>query len=208
MIEGPSHAERQQRYFRRRRWRRIGWLVMVLIVAGGAGLRFGRDPATLDVDRFHLRQFHLDVLQGDLLQLPDGTRVRLIGACCNNRPDAKHETLEFIGGNDVQLEIESAVQRNAAGELLAYAFVLRDGKRLHLNEHLIRQGLAFADRRWAFDCESQFRLLEQEAAGKRVGLWADFPDIALESMPTWRQRWWAEQQKPRWERGEWNTEPI
>ena len=179
-------------------------MIGFVLIVGGAGVRLGMTPPQLDVDRFDDRSHVADVLEGDLLRLADGTRVRLIGIDCNGDLLARDATRQLLHGQEIRLRLEDTVQRNAAGELLAYAYV----GDVAVNEMLLREGLAFADRRWQYDRLAQFKSLEQEAAHKRLGVWTSFPNVPLSVMPAWRQRWWTQEQKPMWEREEWNTEPV
>ncbi len=183
--------------------RRVSVVALSVLCLALIGWRIAR-PGWTDRQRFHQQSVRVDVVEGDLLRTKEGTLIRLLGSCANGREDAKaiaRAQVESAGG-DVMLYLEEVPTRNAAGEVMAYAFV---GEAL-LNQELIAAGVAFADRRFDYAYQQTFERTEEQAAYARRGVWKTFPDIPESAMPAWRWRWLMEQGKKPWERGEWRVE--
>ena len=121
------------------------------------------------------------VIDGDTIQLEDGSRVRYCGI---NTPETKdpRRGVEYYGkeaskfnkslveGKNVRLEFD-AQQQDKYGRLLAYVY-LQDGT--FVNAELVRQGYAQASTyppnvKYA----DLFRKYEQEAREQGRGLWSD-----------------------------------
>lgn len=174
-----SRPEKRKRRFRRGpRW--ISLLVLGLLAWAAYRL------LTAPIEPPGLREgtYELDfVVDGDTLQLRDGTRVRLIGVNTPETlkrdrpvepcgPEATRFTRDFLASKRVQLQFD--VERlDRYGRTLAYAFV--DGK--SLNEALVRQGLARYEPGFRYQqaMHRRFRLAEQAARQERLGIWAEPP---------------------------------
>ena len=83
-------------------------------------------------------------------------------------------------GSDVQLEVVSQDQFH---RIVATVWLLKDGKRVNINETMLREGHAWAYRRYMKD--PKFCDIEQEARSKKLGLWAQ-PVSDWVYPPEWR----------------------
>lgn len=156
-------------------------------------------------DRARYRGIHATITyvsDGDTLDIdvPDGkksvTRLRLWGVDCPEVAHAKEESDAYFGreaadfvqehytGRRVRLELDPNHNvRDKYGRLLAYVYSESDGEML--NELLVTEGLAYADRRFDHALKHRFVELEKKAAKAKMGLWAE---VKPEQMPAWRQR--------------------
>ncbi|MFQ5464214.1 MAG: thermonuclease family protein [Phycisphaerae bacterium] len=189
-----------------RRWRRVSWPTVVLIVAGALLLRerlITTPRATGDRERYHNQSFPVvRVVDGDTMDIdiPDlttgkkTTRLRLWGV---DTPEIAHggtsdmhfgpEATEFakktLLGHNVHLVLSPEKTRGKYGRLLVYVYDERGGTMF--NETLVRQGLAYADARFPHPYKRAFMDIEKRARRQQRGLWAT---VQLEQMPKWRQR--------------------
>ena len=164
-------------------------------------LRTDAPPAAgSDFGRYHNRTFVCTyVVDGDTLDVgvPDGTkaqtRIRLWGVDTPETakspggeryfgPEASAFTKSLVRDEPVRLELVAADTRGKYGRLLAYVFV----GDVMLNEALLEQGYAYADRRFAHPRRERFIQLEKRAQKQKVGLWAN---VTFDKMPEWRQRY-------------------
>lgn len=144
----------------------------------------------------------IHVADGDTfdIDIPDGdasvTRIRLWGIDC---PEIAHETgrsdgfygrdaadfvQEHLEGRRIRIALDpNRPSRGKYGRLLAYAF-LEDTDEM-LNEVLLQEGLAYADRRFDHVFALRFRDLERRAVKARRGLWES---VKASQMPAWRRR--------------------
>ena len=186
---------------RRRRWvRRLVLLAVlalrVLAVLDRAGVfRYRGD----DWGRFHGREFVVTrVIDGDTLCIrdPSGpddkeTKVRLVGVDAPElRPSPHHWAKQARGylseravGQPVVLRLEPTQTRDQYGRLLAYVYLTEDDC---LNSDLVRDGHAYADRRFAHTMRKQFEQEEDAARKAERGLWEQ---VTEGRMPEWRQKW-------------------
>ncbi len=124
------------------------------------------------------------VIDGDTLELVDGTRVRLIGVDTPElgrfgqpaQPlahEATRFTQQFLAGGPVRLQNDPYEQQDRYGRRLAYVWV----EDRMLNEELLRAGLARTriEFHYAEAMKVRFSLAEQEARQARRGLWASLP---------------------------------
>ncbi|HEX8341712.1 MAG TPA: thermonuclease family protein [Tepidisphaeraceae bacterium] len=87
------------------------------------------------------------------------------------------------GGRRLTLEFDGTEKRDQYGRLLAYAF----GEGLDcINVAIVRDGHAYADRRFSGMRRAQIEQAENDARKKGRGLWKS---IRTADMPAWRQRW-------------------
>jgi micrococcal nuclease len=191
---------------RRRRLLRRGSLVAILLLAlsaildraGAFGFK-GDDWKHIDRKDFVVTS----VVDGDTVHArgPDGNdiKVRLLGIDAPElNPDtpappdywaerSKEYLVARVQGKAVTIKLEQTQTRDRFGRVLAYLY-LSDNDNLNLD--LVRDGQAYADRRFKHSLRPQFELTEGEARKKGTGLWKK---VAENQMPEWRQRWLAEQ---------------
>ncbi len=112
------------------------------------------------------------VVDGDTIELTDGSKLRYIGInapefikCFGN--ESTLENKKLVEGKDIRLEKDIS-QTDKYGRLLRYVYV----GDIFINDYLVREGFAHAatfppDVRYA----DQFRRAEQEARENNRGLW-------------------------------------
>jgi micrococcal nuclease len=83
-------------------------------------------------------------------------------------------------GSEVELEVATQDQFH---RLVATVWMTRDGQRVNVNETMLRQGHAWAFRRYMKD--PKFCDMEEEARSKKLGLWAQ-PVSDWIYPPEWR----------------------
>ena len=139
-----------------------------------------------------------DVIDGDTIDVrltgtsgADDTRVRLLGIDTPEKgahwgEEATRFTAGQVEGSTVTLRLGESETRDRYGRLLAYVY-LDDARTL--NELLVREGHAYAHRRYPHQFQPQFEAAENEARRDRRGLWRD---VTVEQMPDWRQAWLKE----------------
>jgi len=188
---------------RRRRTRRI--VVTFLALFGlfvildhrGCFRYRGDDWTTFDKQPATVTQ----VVDGDTVQTESSSRVhetvRLLGIDAPDAPDgywsreSTQALAERVEGKSVTLRLDSTQTRDAQGHLLAYLY---RGDADNLNIELVREGHAYAQRSEIHSMVRQFEQAEDEARGKRRGLWAEVRD---DQQPAWRQRWLADRRARR-----------
>ena len=127
------------------------------------------------------------VVDGDTIVLSPNNKVRLIGVDtpetvhpkkmveCYGK-EAKEFTRSTVAGQKIRLVLDDANagrwHKDRYGRTLGYVY-LQDG--MMLNAELVRRGFAHAYTRFPFRYLVEFRRLEQEARGRRVGLWSSCP---------------------------------
>lgn len=169
-------------------------LAVAAVVAVGLLLALDRTglltPTGGDHRRYHERTFTVvRVVDGDTLDVdvPDGafphTRVRLWGVdtaemhyddqgVAHPEPWAEQATQftrKQAEGRTVRLLLEPHSTRGRHGRLLAYV-ELPDGR--VLNERLLLEGLARADRRFEHQHLSRYVVLEEQARMRGLGMWS------------------------------------
>jgi micrococcal nuclease len=187
---------------RRRRIRRSIFTVLVLLALSVVLGRFdlfgrprGSDWAIYDKQSFIVTH----VVDGDTIDVAAAlgskyTRVRLLGIDApelhgdDGQPQfwAEAATKYAAARSDhktVTLKLEPTETRDKYGRLLAYVY-LSDSEMLNLS--LVRDGQAYADRRFRHTMRPQFEQTENAARKKQTGLWKD---VRVAQMPPWRQRW-------------------
>jgi micrococcal nuclease len=137
------------------------------------------------------------IIDGDTVEIesPDmptvRTKVRLIGV---DAPEANSywadAATRYVDARadekSVTIRLEPTRTRDRYGRLLAYVYL---SDRESLNLALVRDGQAYADRRFRHTMASQFEQAENAARKKGTGLWKD---VREQQMPEWRQRWLTE----------------
>lgn len=188
---------------RRRRYRQVTFVGLVLLALSAVLDRAGvfKYPGD-DWRNFDHQTFVVThVADGDTLVVQPsgggaGTRVRLLGidapelrsADDNARPDfwaydAKQYAERRAEGKPVTLRLEQTETRDRYRRLLAYVYV-SDSDNLNLD--LVRDGHAYADRRFSHSMRAQFDRAEAEARKAGRGLWKG---VREEQMPPWRRDW-------------------
>jgi endonuclease YncB( thermonuclease family) len=160
-----------------------------------------------DRARFDRRSFLVDqVISGDTLIIRDSggsTAVRLLGVDAPDLPpdvaapahwsaEARQALAERVAGKTVMVRLPPLATRTPDGMLLAYLHV--EGSPLSVNQQLIADGHAFADRRTPHPMHKQFEQAESEVRRKRKGLWKEGRD---DQQPAWRQEWLRQQKRER-----------
>jgi endonuclease YncB( thermonuclease family) len=184
---------------RRLRYRRILFALLALLLASVYFTRpSGDDWAIYDHQRFEVTR----VVDGDTIDViahpgATPTRVRLLGIDApelhgdGGKPEYWAEASRKYAAarsehTTVTLRLEPTQTRDKYKRLLAYVH-LSDTETL--NVALVRDGQAYADRRFRHTLRSDFEQAENAARKKGTGLWRD---VNVEQMPEWRQRWLAE----------------
>ena len=123
------------------------------------------------------------------------TRVRLLGVDTPELHSQSHAGSDYwarqamrytqsrVEGRTVTLELEPTRTRDKYRRLLAYVYLAPAD---NFNLDLVRDGAAYADRRFPHPLRSQFEQAEAEARNKARGLWAG---VTESQMPQWRRDW-------------------
>jgi micrococcal nuclease len=188
---------------RRRRYRRLTFAGLILLALSASLDRagffryHGDDWRNFDHKTFLVTH----VADGDTVVVrPMGggadTRVRLLGIDApelhsgenGGRSDhwaneARRYMTSRVEQKPVTLRLEQTETRDRYKRLLAYVYV-DDSDNLNLD--LVRDGQAYADRRFRHSMRPQFERAENEARKARRGLWKDVSDS---QMPPWRRDW-------------------
>lgn len=202
----PMHP----RIRRRRRVRRVTFATLLLLALSAVLDRAGvfRYPGD-DWRHFDQKSFVVTrVVDGDTLDVRPAvggkeTRVRLLGVDApelHSRETGRadhwaHEARRYAesraGGKAITLRLEQTETRDRYSRLLAHVYVSDSD---HLNLGLVRDGQAYADRRFSHSMRHQFERAENEARRARRGLWKEVTDG---QMPPWRREWLARQAERR-----------
>jgi micrococcal nuclease len=174
----------------------------MLIALAGASVcnRVQTPPIRSDLDGQRVRVVR--VVDGDtlIIETLDGTseRLRLKGIdapelSSDDAPAPQHFATESanylrqrVEGRDVILQFDGTERRDRYGRLLGFVYVTENDC---INLAMVRDGYAYADRRFDSFLRSKLGQAEGEARQKKRGLWAT---ITPEQMPAWRQRWMKE----------------
>lgn len=161
-------------------------ILLLLIVLAD---RSGQFSTAGDWQTYHEQAFTVvHVTDGDTLRVdhPDGdkptTIIRFWGIDtpelrhrAGDPPDqpggqeAKARVVELTMDQKVTLILQTHDYRDKYNRLLAY-IILPDGR--NLNQLLVEEGLAKADRRFRHDFYNEFMKAEQEAKRRKRGMWA------------------------------------
>jgi endonuclease YncB( thermonuclease family) len=184
------------------------WVALLLLVVSIAiaqwrlldkrhGAAASGDWATFDKKRLLVTR----VADGDTIivrSTAGETRVRLLGVDApelrrenGSHPDhwadrAAAYTRGRAEGKFVTLQLDPPQTRDTYDRLLAYVY-LSDTDCLNMD--LVRDGQAYADRRFKHSFRPQYEMAENEARKKQRGLWRD---VTVEQMPAWRREWLRE----------------
>jgi len=185
----------------------IGTALLVWLDRNVTTPRWSGPPASqhqsvaTDLARYHDQKFLVvNVVDGDTLHLAapdlgnDVTKVRLLGIDAPEMGPSKSERMYFADQSTafarrmaldkvvgVYLD-ERAGSRDRYERLLAY-IELPDGR--FLNEELLSQGYAYADRRFRHSYYQKYLQLETAARSSGQGLWKQ---VTPAQMPPWLQK--------------------
>jgi len=142
---------------------------LTLAIGVGAGYLLGQAQSASDLEQVLV----VEVIDGDTIELEDGTLVRYLGidtpelgeAYCS---EASTRNRELVEGKVVELQ-RGKQDKDEYGRLLRYVYV--DG--VFVNAELVAQGYAKA---YIFDPDERYSQvlvqLEQYAKARKQGLWA------------------------------------
>ena len=188
---------------RRRRWTRAGVISLLLVILASILVDRVQSKEGDDWKRFDRKVVRVArVVDGDTVRIQPvddaETVVRLVGV------DAPELHLDFkappdywadrareyltarVQDKDVILRLETTQTRDRYGRLLAYVYLSESA---NINFDLVRDGQAYADRRFAHSLRGQFEQAENAARKKGAGLWKE---VTEQQMPPWRRRWLEE----------------
>lgn len=131
--------------------------------------------------RYDHRTFAVQSVRTDGVLLDDGTAVRLLGVA-DPSPAAADWLAGHAVGRRVTLLLPTVGVRDTDGRLVGYVYVADDC----LNVALVKDGLAYADRRQADPLAGLIDVAETDARRKRRGMW---DGLRFDQMPPWRQAW-------------------
>lgn len=195
---------------RRRMISLIAYLVVLIL-----SILFGVDQVTKtpknsdDWAMFDHKPFRVTkIVDGDTIHIrrPTGdqeTIVRLLGVDAPEMNDPTtnqpaHWGLQaskylYARANDkvVTIRLEPIATRDKYDRLLAYVY-LTDSDCVNLA--LVRDGQAYADRRFKHSYRPQYEQAENEARNKQRGLWKNLTE---DQMPPWRRVWLRERNSDR-----------
>lgn len=184
-------------------------IALACLITGLVAVMQRVDGGSDDWTNFDHKSFAVTrVVDGDTVDVEssDGafkTRVRLLGIDAPEMTDpstghpahwADRATGYLRGrltGRSVTLRLEPIETRDKYGRLLAYIY-LTDGDCINLD--LVRDGQAYADRRFSHSWRPQYEQAENEARKKQRGLWKDLTEL---EMPPWRRVWLHERSADR-----------
>lgn len=183
---------------RRRRWRLSAGAALAIAIASALYSHFTspRDGHDLGGQQAFVQR----VIDGDTVVIRQGgteDRCRLLGIDAPEIAHAGSTDMYFgqeakrylaarIEGKAVTLKIDEPETRDRYGRLLAYIY-LSDSENVDVS--LVRDGMAYADRRFKCSMRSQIEQAEAVARTKKIGLWKN---ATKADMPPWRQKWMDE----------------
>ncbi len=160
--------------------------------------RGGDDWARLDQQFFVVQS----VMSGDRMAVEsaDGRTQEIVQLLGVDAPDLQpagepsppgaleaYQSLRDIAQSKrVMLRLPALSPRQADGLVRAYVYLDGDPPSLSVNERLVADGNAYADRRRDHPFQKQFDQAEGEARRKKRGFWASVRD---DQQPAWRQEW-------------------
>jgi Staphylococcal nuclease homologue len=163
-----------EKFLRRRRLLRWGWAAVLgaAVLIRFADWYLGR--AVDDWGTFDHRSFVFASVVDDgaiLIRSADGSTqqiVRLLGVDVSHTTDLSGYLGSRLAGRTITLLLDSPQTRDGQRRLLAYVFASDTD---NLNVDVVRDGLAYADRREHCLLEEEFRTAQADAKKKRRGVW-------------------------------------
>jgi micrococcal nuclease len=176
-----SSARKGPRRFPLPRRKIIGRSAAALLLAILVGWQWMGDRAAPPVPhQSGASAFVVRIIDGDTVDLADGTRVRLLGVDTPETkkphtpvqpwgPEASEFTRRHVEGRMVRLEFDKE-RRDKYDRVLAYVYL----DNWFLNEELIRAGMghAITNHPYSEAMKRRFRAAEQEAKEHRRGIWS------------------------------------
>jgi micrococcal nuclease len=134
------------------------------------------------------------VISGDTIELAltgssKTVTVHLLGIDAPDLPagHGAEASLQYVAhrlaDRTVIIRLDGTQTRNLDGSVRAYIYITPADS---LNADLVRDGMAYADRREPHTYASVFEQLERDARSHHRGLWNGLRDS---DMPAWRQQW-------------------
>ncbi|HEX8322274.1 MAG TPA: thermonuclease family protein [Tepidisphaeraceae bacterium] len=182
----------------RQRRNRGVWIAVALLVVVGSAVwshfRNPADPSKWDGQSVIVRR----VVDGDTIVVDgpgmENEHVRLRGVDApevahGGQPDmhfgpqAKQYLAGRLTGKPITLKFDGTEKRDRYQRLLGYVYLDETDC---VNVALVRDGMAYVDRRFKTMLQSQLEQSETQARNKGVGLWKD---VTTEQQPPWRQKW-------------------
>lgn len=193
---------------RRRLFSAIGYASLLIVGILFGADHFGSNRARDDWSRFDHQSFRVTkIIDGDTINITDTsgneTTVRLLGIdapemldpTTNSPAHWAERAMAYMaaraGARNVIIRLEPIQTRDRYDRLLAYIY-LSDGDCLNMD--IVRDGQAFADRRFRHSYRPQYEQAENEARKKERGLWKGLTE---EQMPAWRRVWLDERNRNR-----------
>ena len=175
----------------KRRWPRLspGRLIGLLLIGLIIWRFFNPIPVPLSFPFQTGRSFRVEkVIDGDTIELADGTRVRLIGIDTPEYTEGKPQpfaeeatqfTRNFVRGGTVQLHFDRQ-RLDRYNRVLAFVYV----GDAFLNEELVKAGLATAQTQYDYrsDFKSRFVRAQREAQAAGRGIWSSHRVPSTESV--------------------------
>jgi len=177
-LPGKSHHPRARR--------RPDTVVLLVALAGlGIGAAFAADlPIQYGVPAVVTRVNDGDSIEVQLAAGPGRVRFAAIDTPEYDEPygDKSSAALKAMlpVGSKVELDV---ITQDAFRRMVAMVWLEKDGERINLNETMLRQGHAWAYRRYMK--EAKYCDMEAEARDKKLGLWAQ-PVSDWIYPPEWR----------------------
>ena len=183
------------------RLRRRLWRGTLCLLASGIAGTSALDHAGVfgyagdDWHRFDRQRVQIvAAVQSDVLQVNQNgslQQVQLAGLYGPRGEDhfadwARQYTQGRVAGKPAILRLEPLQTRDRSGRLLAHVYLLDTD---NLNADMVKDGMAYADRRARHSMKGHYEQLENEARKKKYGLWKGLTDA---EMPEWRRMWLAE----------------
>lgn len=153
-----------------------------------------------DLEKYNRKIFTIvKIVDGDTIDIDipdankDSTRIRLWGID-SPETQSRYNSVMYFGpeaaefaeksalGKQITVYLEEHSTRGKYGRLLAYV-QLPDSR--FLNEVLLSEGFAYADRRFRHSLYQKYKQLESSARRQQKGLWAN---VTREQLPEWLQR--------------------
>lgn len=136
------------------------------------------------VSQLRARALCTRVIDGDTVELEDGTRVRMIGI---DTPETVHPDIDpepygeeaasftrtLLEGRYIELAFD-AIKEDRYGRKLAYIYLFDGEQVIFVNGELVHRGLATAEDRYPYSkvVKNLYRHLQAEAQANRHGMWA------------------------------------
>jgi endonuclease YncB( thermonuclease family) len=176
---------------RRRRIRWLGWTLAAVGAASVGAAHVSRSHPTDDWAAFDHHTFTISsIVNANTVRLDRAGEVCLLGVSAPTGSEhgaaaATQYLSSHALGRPMTVLLETPQTRDRSGRLLAYLF---DPDSQSLNVAMVRDGVAYAERRSSCALSGSIELAETTARKKKIGLWNG---LRFDQMPLWRQWWLA-----------------